>query len=121
MGREALELVPGIPPKFLQEARSALDIGERVAGGDTSLLPELIRTVNDVDTENDFPTWAGLVGHDTDIAAALDIGGYACGFIARIVAERTCYDLLPDPVMEARLEYHSYFASKLDQLRRGAP
>ncbi|GGE50358.1 hypothetical protein GCM10011360_41800 [Primorskyibacter flagellatus] len=118
--QEALTLVPSIPPKFLQEARSALDIAERVAGGETSLLPELIRTVNDVDTENDFPTWAGLVGHDTDIAAALDIGGYACGFVARIVAERTGYDLLPDPVIEARPEYRDYFVAQLERLRLAA-
>lgn len=118
--REALALVPAIPPAMRAKVGRALDLAARTAAGDTAQLSDLIRTVNDPEDEDDFPTWAGLAGHDSDVAAALDIAAYACGFIARVTAERIGHDPLPDPVSEALPAYRSYFEDQLRKLRRKA-
>ncbi|WP_188479675.1 hypothetical protein [Primorskyibacter flagellatus] len=88
---------------------ATLDLTERVLAGDTALLPDLIRFLDDPEMERDFMAIFNRTGTGTRASAANDLVAYAAGFTARMMAERTGFGSVPDPVNEARAWIWDYY------------
>ncbi len=89
-----------------------IDAGRMVMAGDMTRHAELVRFLNDPDTDDDFNTYFAQVHEDARACAALDLATYACGFTARISAPAAGVTALPDPVLESTDDIWDYYRDR---------
>ncbi len=98
------------------EVQQNLALGYEVLSGRHEKLPQLINFLDDPEMAHDFSALYERVKNDEAVSAALDLASYACGFVARIVAEQCKYGPLPDPVLESLPEIYGYYQERAEYL-----
>lgn len=96
------------------KVQAYIELGYEVLEGESSDLPQLIKFLDDPEMIDDFGSYFEILSSDENAAAALDLASYACGFVSRVVAEKTNYGPLPDPVLEALPDVSDYFKERAE-------
>ena len=110
----ATRAVPALAdhPDVQGKVAAYVHAGHAVLNGDMDKHADLVRFLNDPDTDDDFNVYFAQIHEDERACAALDLATYACGFTARITAAAAGVGALPDPVLEALPEVSSYFQDR---------